>query len=171
MYPRLQCKILEVRQRDVNFVMVHGIYKNRHRLFQPHRADDPYCTNQACNRAGMEETVEHIFALCFKVKTAWLWLRSKVIELLSDQGPAPALSNTELLMLMYPRCRREAEVIFLLSTYTELVDRESVGKQKELSLGTLRGVLRAKAEQLGSRAVPEILLPPGSVAAVGWRGF
>ena len=64
-------------------------------------------------------------------------------------------------MLMYPRCRREAEVIFLLSTYTELVDRESVGKQKELSLGTLRGVLRAKAEQLGSRAVPEIHFPPG----------
>ena len=64
-------------------------------------------------------------------------------------------------MLMYPRCRKEAEVIFLLSTYTELVDREAVGKQKELMLGTLRGVLRAKADQLGSRAVPEIHFPPG----------
>ena len=64
-------------------------------------------------------------------------------------------------MLMYPRCRREAQVIFLLSTYTELVDREVVGKQKELMLGTLRGVLRAKVEQLGSRAVPEIHFPPG----------
>ena len=85
--------------------------------------------------SGMEESVEHIFAMCYKVRTAWLWLRSKVLELLSDQGPAPALSNTELLMLMYPRCRREAEVIFLLSTYTELVDREAVGKQKELMLG------------------------------------
>ena len=83
------------------------------------------------------------------------------LELLSDQGPAPALSSTELLMLMYPRCRREAEVIFLLSTYTELVDREAVGKQKELMLGTLRGVLRAKADQLGSRAVPEIHFPQG----------
>ena len=84
-----------------------------------------------------------------------------MIELISDQGPAPALSNTELLMLMYPKCRREAEVIFLLSTYTELVDREAVGKQKELMLGTLRGVLRAKAEQLESRAVPVIHFPPG----------
>ena len=109
----------------------------------------------------MEETVEHIFALCYKVRTAWLWLRSKVLELLSDQGPAPALSNTELLMLTYRRCRREAEVIFLLSTYTELVDREAVGKQKQLMLGTLRGVLRAKAEQLKIRAVPEVHFPPG----------
>ena len=75
-----------------------------------------------------------------------------MIELLSDQGPAPAFSNTELLMLMYHRCRREAEeVIFLLSTYTELVDSEAVGKQKELMLGTLMGVLRAMADQLGSR--------------------
>ena len=106
--------------------------------------------------------MEHIFALCYKVRTAWLWLRSKVFELLSDQGPAPALSNTELLMLMYPRCRREAEAIFLLSTYTELVDREVVEKQKELMLGTLRGVLlRAKVEQLQSWAVPVIHFPPG----------
>ena len=93
------------------------------------------------------------------MRTVWLWLRTKGIELLSDQGPAPALSNTELLMLMYPKCRREAEV--LLSTYTELVDREAVGKQKESMLGTLRGVLRAKAEQLESRAVPEMHFPPG----------
>ena len=64
-------------------------------------------------------------------------------------------------MLRCPRCRREAEVIFLLSTYTELVDREAVAKKKELMLGTLRGVLRAKAEQLKTRAVPEIHFPLG----------
>ena len=67
-----------------------------------------------------------LFSLCFKV-------RLKVIEMMSDQGRAPAVSNTELLMFMYPRCRREAEVIFLLSTYKEMVDREAVGKQKESS--------------------------------------
>ena len=85
----------------------------------------------------------------------------KVIEMMSDQGTAPHLSNTEQLLFMYPRCRREAEVIFLLSTYTALADSEAVGKQKELMLGTLRGVLGAKAEQLGSRAVPEAHFPPG----------
>ena len=48
------------------------------------------------------------------------------------------MTNTELLMFMYPGCRREAEVSFLLSIYKELVDREAVGKQKELMVGTLR---------------------------------
>ena len=79
--------------------------------------------------------------------------------MLSDQGAAPALSNTELLMLMYPRCRREAA--FLLGTYMGLVDKEVVGKQKELMVGTVRGVLRAKVEHMASRAVPEIHFPLG----------
>ena len=48
-----------------------------------------------------------------------------------------------------------------LSTYKELVDKEAVGKQKELMLGTLRGVLRAKVEHLRSRAVPDLHFPPG----------
>ena len=74
---------------------------------------------------------------------------------------APVVSNTELIMLMYPKCRREAEVAFLLGTYMELVDREVTGKQKELMVGTVRGVLRAKVEQLASRAAPQINFPPG----------
>ena len=64
-------------------------------------------------------------------------------------------------MLMYPRCRREAEAAFLLGTYMELVDNEVVGKQKELMVGTVRGVLRAKVEHMASRAVPEIHFPLG----------
>ena len=58
-YPRLEHKVLEVRQKDV---MIHGIYKNRHRLFQQHRADDPLCPNQACKRSGMEKW--RVFSPC-----------------------------------------------------------------------------------------------------------
>ena len=80
---------------------------------------------------------------------------------MSDQGAAPVVSNTELLMLMYPRCRLEDEAAFLLGTYMELVDKEVVGKQKELMVGMVRGVLRAKVEHLTRRAVPEIHFPLG----------
>ena len=45
------------------------IYKNRERLTQQHKPDE--------------------------VKTACLWLRGKMLELLSDQGPPPALTNME----------------------------------------------------------------------------
>jgi hypothetical protein len=58
---------------------------------------------------------------------------------------APALNNTELLMLMY----------------MELLDKEVVGKQKELMVDTVRGVLIAKVKHMASRAVPEIHFPPG----------
>ena len=38
------------------------------------------------------------------------------------------------------------EAAFLLCTYMELVNKEVAGKQKELMVGTERGVLRAKLE-------------------------
>ena len=160
-YSRMNHKVLEAKQRDVCYSVIHGLFKNRERLFQQGRSDDNLCSNQACKRSGLVESVEHVFCLCFRVRTAWLWLRGKLIELLSDQGSAPVVTNTELIMLMYPKCRREAEAAFLICTFMELVEREVAGKQKELMMGTVRGVLRAKVEQISSRAAPEILFPLG----------
>ena len=81
------------------------------------------------------------------------------MQLLSDQGPVSDVSNTQLFMFMYPRVRQETEAAFLIGTYMELVVSEAVTKQKELKVGTLRRVLRARAGYLRSRAVPEICLP------------
>ena len=64
-------------------------------------------------------------------------------------------------MLMYTGCRREAEAAFLLGTYLKLLDKELVAKQKELMVGTVRGVLRAKVENMAGRDVPEIHFPLG----------
>ena len=72
----------------------------------------------------------------------WLWLKQKLMELLNDQGPAP--NNHAIIMLMY--YTKENEVIFILGTYMELVDREVIGKQKELSVDTVQGVHGAKIE-------------------------
>ena len=47
-YGRMNSTVLETRQRDVSYAIIHGLYKNRDRLFQQHRADDPLCSNQAC---------------------------------------------------------------------------------------------------------------------------
>ena len=38
------------------------------------------------------------------VTTVWLWVREKLTKLLSEQGPVPSLSNTELIMLLYSMC-------------------------------------------------------------------
>ena len=161
-------KVLEVKQRDVSYSVIHGLYKNRQRLFQQHRTEDPFCSNQACKLHNLEETTEDIFSHCFRIRTAWLWVQEKVMELLSDQGPSLDLSNTELLMLLYPRCRQEAEVAFIICTYMEMVDREAVNKKKELMVGAVKGVLRAKIEYLSSKALRNTWAgPAGYWGAVG----
>ena len=39
-YSRMNHKVLETRQNDVSFSIIHGLYKNRDRLFQQGRVDD-----------------------------------------------------------------------------------------------------------------------------------
>ena len=68
------------------------------------------------------------------------------------------LSNLEIIMLMYPKCRQGVELIFLFGTFLELVDKEVISKQKELLVNTLRGVLRPRLESNTNRAVPPVLL-------------
>ena len=67
-------------------------------------------------------------------------------------------SGPDILMLMFPKNTKEAEVMFVLGNYVELVDRETIGKEKELLVCNLLGYLRAKSEQVKARAVPEIYL-------------
>jgi hypothetical protein len=69
--------VLEVKQRGVMFSLIHGIYKNRERLFQQNRADDSLCANQACRNEGLAQTIEHIFCSCYRVRTAWHWIKQK----------------------------------------------------------------------------------------------
>ena len=143
-YPRLQSKVLEVKQRDLLFSLIHGIYRNRERLHQQNRAEDIICQNPACKRHNLIHDVEHIFCVCYKVRAAWSWTRRKMLELLTDYGRPPDVTNTDILMARFPKCRQESECILLLGTYVELVDRESVLKQKELLVNTVIGVLQTK---------------------------
>ena len=88
-------------------------------------------------------------------------MRQKLIQLWGDPGLVPAPTNQDIIMLMFPRVGQEAETIFLLGVFMDLVDRDVVGKQKGLLVGTVRGVLQAKVSQIASRAAPEIHLPQG----------
>ena len=155
-YPRLQNKVLEVKQRDLLFTLTHGIYRNRARLFQQNRADDNLCQNQACKRENLVHDVEHIFCLCYRVRAAWNWTRRKMLVFLTDQGRPPDVSNADILLARFPKDRQEDECTLLLGIYVELVDREVVLKEKELLVDTLIGVLRTKTECARSRAVPQV---------------
>ena len=49
--------------------------------------------------------------------------------------------------------------MFILGIYVELVDTETVVKQKELLVNTVKGVLQSKSECVLRRAVPQVQLP------------
>ena len=157
-YPRLTHPVLEAKQKDLLFALVHAIYPNRARLSLQGRANDALCPHIACRMERLTQDIEHIFCTCHKVRAAWQWLRDKMMGLLSGPGPPPVLSNITIIMAMFPKDMQETECMFLLGTYIELVDREAVSKQKELLLNTLLGVLQTKAQYVRSRAVPQFHL-------------
>ena len=81
------------------------------------------------------------------------------MELFADGGPAVVATNMEMIMQMYPSCRKEVECSFLLGTFLEQVHKEVMLKEKELLVNTLKGVLRSRLTQNRSKAVPDVLLP------------
>ena len=155
-YPRINHAVLEAKQKDLLFSLTHNLYPNRQRLFQQRRTEDALCLNPACKREGLVQDVEHIFCSCYKVRSAWHWTRRKLLELVTELGPPLAVSNLDIILAKFPTCRQEVECIFLLGTYVELVDRETVSAQKELLLNTFLGVLRVKTNNLSYRAVPRV---------------
>ena len=98
-YPRIVNPVLEAKQKDLLFSIVHGIYRNRERLHQQNRTDDALCPNQACRREGLIQDIEHIFCSCYKVRSAWQWTRRKILELVSNLGPPVSSSIVSVPML------------------------------------------------------------------------
>ena len=81
------------------------------------------------------------------------------MELLSDRGRPPDISNMDFIQVMFPKSRHEVECTLILGNFVELVDRETVLKQKDLLVNTVMGVLKSKLECMQSRAVPQVHLP------------
>ena len=42
-YPRITNAVLEAKQKDLLFTLIHGIYRNRDRLHQQNRTEDALC--------------------------------------------------------------------------------------------------------------------------------
>jgi len=85
-YPRLTHHVLEAKQKDILFSLVHGIYKNRARLYNQARTNDPFCPHPACRDDELAQDIEHIFCSCYLVRGAWQWIRRKVMGLQGRLG-------------------------------------------------------------------------------------
>ena len=103
----------------------------------------------------MVQDLEHIFCSCLLVREAWQWVRKKMVEILAGVRQAP-VSNSELILAVFPKTRQENEAVFFLSNYLLLVDSEVVTKKRELLTETLKGFIEAKLQAVVTRAVPQI---------------
>ena len=150
-YPRLKSLVLEAGPRDALFSLVHGLYRNRARLFRQNRAQDPFCPVPECQGAVQDR--EHIFSSCTRVVTAWLWVRSRLLQLLANTVGVMGTTNEEFILLQYPKDTMDPECVWLIGNYIEVVDSFVVGKNRKLSLDQLKGILRGRLQRISGRAV------------------
>ena len=66
---------------------------------------------------------------------------------------AAGTSNTEFILLQYPKDIQDKECIWLIGNYVEIVDNVTIGKSKNLNVEELKGVLRARLQGMAGRAV------------------
>jgi hypothetical protein len=82
-----------------------------------------HCPHVVGNGASLHHVLVHLL----------LHLNAKLLYSLYGVDLLPILA-------MFPKSRQEAECIFLLGTFIQLVDKETVLKQKELLVNTVIGV-------------------------------
>ena len=125
-YPRLNNAILEAEPKDVLFCMVHNLHTTRERLHQQQRAPDPFCALPQCQ--GKVQDREHLFSSCYLVSQAWLWICTKLLQLLPTTIGAVAISTEEFLFLTFPKETMERELVWMIGNYCDIVLKIAIAK-------------------------------------------
>ena len=133
------------------FSLVHGLYRNRARLYRQNRAANPYCPVPECQDAVQDR--EHIFCSCSRVVEAWLWMRNKLTQLIANTIGVRGTSSEDFLLLQYPKDTQDKECLWLIGNYVEIIDSIVVGKNKVLKVNQLQGILRERLQGMVTRAV------------------
>ena len=124
--------------KDLLFRLIHNIIPNRQRLFRMNKCSHQYCLEEVieievqgplnegiAGRDGMKilggevEDNTHLFAQCVKVGECWHWLRSRILDLLPLNSDN--CSDWELLHLTFPEHIYEDTILWLISSYCEIV--------------------------------------------------
>ena len=149
-WKRLKSDVHDSTAKDILFRIIHNILPNRQRLFRMNKCADPFCENEAVwrevegplnesvsNRSNMKIVVGgeiednlHLFSSCGKTRESWLWLRRIVLEFLPPNSES--LSNWEIIHLAFPQYLYENSILWLISSYCEIVWTDSVKRRQNL---------------------------------------
>ena len=110
-WKRLHSPVVDIKARDVLFLLLHNKLPVKERLFRIGQKHDPYCIK--CARAEVNDIV-HFFCLCEAVCNTWTWLKGQVVKL----GQMDArVDDWEIINLCFVNSNRDAEIVWMISSY------------------------------------------------------
>ena len=135
---RLHSTVVDIKARDVMFLLLHNKLSVKERLFRIRLKPDPYCPT--CARAEICDII-HFFCSCDAVSVMWSWLRRQVM-MLGRMGPNVA--DWDIINLFFPKSSRCREILWLVSNYVLYVWDTVHVKKKEVQLDKFFGFLTFK---------------------------
>ena len=130
-------------------MVVNNIIANRDRLHNKfHMVPSPNCVS--CN--VLQDNV-HLFCECLLVREAWFWVRQRILGILPNSGRT---SNFEFLNLMFENSSLDAEVIWIIGVYVQLVWEYEICKKKQLKLKTLQSEYQLKFNTHKHSRMPDL---------------
>jgi hypothetical protein len=157
-WPRLSLTVLDPAARQMVFELVHGLVRNRARLFSQSRAADPWCSacGEVAGQQGQQlpQDLVHLFTSCCLVREAWNFVRALVRKhQLGAWLPPMCLVEEEMVTFTFVKEHQDQEIVWILANYFEMVWRESVTRGRVVTAAGVRGMLKSKYTSVKLRKV------------------
>ena len=157
-WTRVSSPMIEPLARQVVWRSIHNILPTRERSCRLglRNMNGIGIVNERCDRCnlGVKDDQTHMFTECKLVREAWCWVRRRVLSLLPDD--MADLSNTELIMFMFPKEMFEDEVVWIMAMYMVWVYEEAVCKGRMLNDAHARGYMKYMYFQSLGTKMPQL---------------
>ena len=161
LWVRVSSNLLDPEDREVVWRAVNDILPTRERLARLGVRDldgdgERRVENVTCNRCdlGQRDSVTHMFTECGLVREAWVWVRRRMLMMMP--GIMAAISNYELIHMLFEGGLWEKQLTWIMGTYMGWVFGEAVIKGRCLSDSQVRGYLRYKFLEGLKKRMPDI---------------
>ena len=155
-WKRLHSPFVDGKARDVLFLLLHNKLPVKERLFRIGLKSDPYCLK--CAGAEIDDIV-HYFCTCGAVCNSWSWVKRQVVQL-GRMGAGVDdwdVDDWDLVNLLFLNSSRDAEIIWLVSSYVLYVWEMVHVKKLEVKLDKFFGYLTFKYEMYEATSPDQLI--------------
>ena len=156
-WPRLSYTMLPAGPRQIVFDSIHGLSRNRARLYQQRRVSDPWCSvcpRQVPLRPAVSD-MQHIYCNCILVRASWLYVRALVCR---HQAELREVEDSLLVHFLFSKESMDREVVWILATFMEMVQEQCVARGSRLLPLAVQARLKERQRTSQSRAVEQLFV-------------